>query len=65
MPSQQNIQKVVGENTPKFISQIIIGAVDRLEAFRINTFNNGFIFYSILLIILFYILRYIWKLIFD
>ena len=64
MDSEQNIQKIIGENTPEFISKIIISTVDKLEDFRVNTFNSEFIFYPVLIILLFFILRYIWNRIF-
>ena len=64
MDSEQNIQKIIGENTPEFISKIIISTVDKLEDFRVNTFNSKFIFYPVLIILLFFILRYIWNRIF-
>ncbi|OGI60841.1 hypothetical protein A2814_03455 [Candidatus Nomurabacteria bacterium RIFCSPHIGHO2_01_FULL_38_19] len=64
MDSEKSIQKIIGENTPEFISKIIISTVDKLEDFRVNTFNSKFIFYPVLIIFLFFILRYIWNRIF-
>jgi len=61
---QENITKIVGENTPEFITRAIIWTVERLENFRVNSFNSKYIFYPLLLLGLFFVLRYIWRRIF-
>lgn|ERR1035437_5480367 len=64
-PSEiQTIQKIIGDKTPSFISQPIIAVINFLEEFRKTNFNNPFIFYSILIILLILIIRFIWRLIF-
>ena len=71
-----NIRKIIGEKTPDFISKPVIAIVEALEEFRTNNaeksegkiyhfvFANVFIFYGIFIIILFLLLRIIWRIIF-
>jgi hypothetical protein len=62
--SAKNIRKIIGENTPEFLSKPIIATIDALEVFRLNNFNNPFIFYGILSFIFVLVIRFIWRLIF-
>jgi hypothetical protein len=60
----QNIQKIIGDHTPSFISKPIIAVANYLEYFRLHYFNNPFIFYAILVFIVVLIVRFFWRLIF-
>ncbi len=62
--SVDNITKIVGENTPQFITNAIIATIEKLENFRVNSFNSKYIFYPLLLILAFLLLRYIWRRVF-
>ncbi len=55
------IEKTVQENTPSFVSKYLNIVVDNLESFRVTTFNHQYIFYPILIIFVFFVLRFIWK----
>jgi hypothetical protein len=71
-----NIQKLIGEKTPDFIAKPVIAIAEALEKFRTNNaeksegkmyhfvFANVFIFYGIFVVILFLLLRTIWRIIF-
>ena len=71
-----NIRKIIGEKTPDFIAKPVIAVVTALENFRLAqaeksegkvyhfVFANVFIFYGIFIIILFLLLRIIWRIIF-
>jgi len=71
-----NIKKLIGEKTPDFIAKPVIAVVTALENFRIKqaeksdgkvyhfVFANVFVFYGIFIIILFLLLRIIWRIIF-
>src|SRR3990167_195296 len=71
-----NIRKIIGEKTPEFITKPIVAVVEAIEGFRIKqaeksdgkvyhfVFANVFVFYGILIIILFLLLRTIWRIIF-
>jgi len=73
----KNIQKIIGEKTPEFISKPIIKFVEVIESFRSKTagktenkiittvFNSKIIFYSFFAIVFFYLFRIIWRLIFK
>jgi hypothetical protein len=60
----QNIQKIIGEKTPSWISGPIINTINFLEEFRKTKFNTPLIFYAVLIIILILVLRFIFRLIF-
>ncbi|HEY4494386.1 MAG TPA: hypothetical protein VJB95_03090 [Candidatus Paceibacterota bacterium] len=72
----QNIKKIIGKKTPDFIAKPVIAVVTALENFRLAqaeksegkvyhfVFANVFIFYGIFIIILFLLLRIIWRIIF-
>jgi hypothetical protein len=59
--SNTGISKTIKDNTPAFVSNGISIATKELESFRLNTFNSPYIFYPILGIILFLILRHLWR----
>ncbi len=54
------ISKTIKDNTPAFVSNGISIATKELESFRVNTFNSQYIFYPLLAIIIFLILRHLW-----
>ena len=55
------IQKIVEENTPSFVSNSFNVVVENLESFRINHFNNQYVFYPILAIFVFFVGRFLWR----
>lgn len=67
--SIRKIGKTVESYTPAFISKPIITLANGAEEFRTSLgaktgsfiFNNKFIFYGIVLVILFFIFRYVWN----
>lgn len=59
--SVNSIEKIVEDHTPAFVSKTISSTIDTLESFRINHFNSPYIFYPILFILVFYVLRYLWR----
>ncbi len=59
--AQSSIEKMVEENTPGFISKNFTLVVNNLESFRVNHFNSPYIFYPILGIVVFLIVRAIWR----
>lgn len=74
LKTNKQIQSLVVSNTPEFIAKPVIAAVTALEKFRENqansdaktslVFENRYVFYGILLIAVFFVLRFIWRLIF-
>ena len=44
-----NIVKIVGDNTPHFLTEWVIKIYNFLEYFRLNYFNNRWIFYGVLI----------------
>lgn len=60
-PESSGMVKMIQDNTPPFVSKNIISASSTLEAFRINYFNSIFIFYPVLGILVFFILRYFYR----
>lgn len=72
----ENIKKIIGENTPEFLSKPVIACVEFFENIRkdMNSktenqivhpiFNKPIIFYAILFVIFILILRSTWRLIF-
>lgn len=59
--TNNNIEKIIQDNTPNFVSKNFTLMVNNLESFRVNHFNSVYIFYPILIIVLFIILRYLWR----
>lgn len=68
--TDKKIQNLIVEKTPGFISKPIIGFVNMLEKFRQNNsifvlnlsfiFDNKLIFYGFLILIVFFLVRFIW-----
>lgn len=61
LPGEGKLEKIVEENTPGFVSKGLTVVGNNLEAFRVNYFNSQYIFYPILAIVLFILLRYLWR----
>ncbi len=59
--AQSSVEKFVEENTQGFISKNFTLVVNNLESFRVNYFNSPYIFYPILGIVVFLIVRAIWR----
>lgn len=62
--SLSNVEKTIQEHTPIFVSKTIISTTNALESFRLNYFNSQFIFYPILIVITFFVFRFIWNKVF-
>ena len=72
----KNIQKIIGDKTPSFLSKPIIATLDKTEGFRTSmakktegkalsvVFKYWVIFYGILAFLVGLILRSLWRLIF-
>ncbi len=58
---KNNLTKIIQDNTPVFVSKNIISASNSLEFFRLNSFNSVFIFYPVLGILIFLILRFFYR----
>jgi len=63
--SIKDIGKTIEKNTPNFITKFVLKIVDFLEKFRVNTFNHKFIFYPVLVVFLYFILRFVLRLLFP
>ncbi|HEV7701929.1 MAG TPA: hypothetical protein VGO63_00570 [Candidatus Paceibacterota bacterium] len=59
--SANNIEKIVQDHTPTFVSKGINYTIDTLESFRSNYFNSPYIFYPLVIILVFLVLRYLWR----
>ncbi len=56
-----DVKTIIGKNTPDFISKPLIWLVELLESFRKDGFNNPFIFYGLFFVILYMVVRSIWR----
>ncbi len=60
----KNIEKSIEDHTPSFLSKSIIYVVEKLETFREGMWQSRYVFYPILFVVLFFVTRFIWRLIF-
>ena len=47
-------------HTPNFIKTAVSQSVTMLEKFRTGSFNSGYIFYPVLFIFLYFLIRFVW-----
>ncbi len=65
LDSIQNIQNIVTRNTPDFIAKPITMTANVIDGFRKQIgFNNKLVFYGLLAVIIFFLVRFIWRRIF-